>query len=76
VLTAKNDRTKLQDNAYVEQIEGVFESGVARRNTRENFFAPQQAFKERALSQLVEEMVDFFKCPVWSRKSDGKHAYL
>jgi hypothetical protein len=64
-LTAKNAR-QVEDDTYAEHPEGVVEGGVARRNTGEDFIAPQVAFKERTLAQLVEEMVDFSERPVWS----------
>ena len=66
----------MEDDTYVEQIEGVFQSGVACRNTGENFVAPEKAFKERAFADLVEEAVDLFERPVWSDKSEGIMTYM
>jgi hypothetical protein len=55
---------KEEDDTYVEHVEGVLKSGVTGRDAGKDFVAPQVAFKERALAELVEEMMDFFECPV------------
>lgn len=65
----------MEDDTYVEHLEGVLKSGVACRDAGEYFVAPQVAFKERSFSQLIEEMVDFLERTVWCGKSDGKHSY-
>ena len=64
----------MEDDTYAKHPEHVVESGITRRNTGEDFIAPQVACEERPLTQPVEKLVDFSERPVWSGKSDGKHA--
>jgi hypothetical protein len=54
----------VEDDTYVEHVEGVLKSGVTGRDAGKDFVAPQVAFKERNLAELVEKMVDFFERPV------------
>ena len=55
---------RAEDDTYAEHPKGIAEGGVTSRNTGLDFTAPQVAFKEGALAQLVEEIVDSSERPV------------
>lgn len=54
---------RAEDDTYAEHPKGVAEGGVARRDTRLDFTAPQVACEEGTLAQLVEEFVDSSERP-------------
>ena len=66
---------RAKDESYAEHPKGVAEGGIARRNTRLDITAPQVAFEEGTLAQLVKEFVDSSERPV-SARSDGKHVHV
>ena len=58
----------VEGDTYTEHVERVVERGIACRYTGKGFTAPQVAFEERTLAQLVEKSADFSERPVWSGK--------
>jgi putative hemolysin len=55
---------RAEDDTYAEYPKRIAEGGVTSRNAGLYFTAPQVAFKEGALGQLVEEIVNSSERPV------------